>query len=113
MNGFLLDENLPCRLRFPLPLPVTHSTELGKSPSDTELWSYARANGLVIISKDADFSDRIASVQPPPWVIHLRIGNVRRRDFHTFLEKHWATIFGFLPAHKLVNVYFDRVEAIA
>jgi predicted nuclease of predicted toxin-antitoxin system len=113
VNGFLLDENLPCRLRFPLPLPVTHSTELGKSPSDTELWSYARANGLVIISKDADFSDRIASVQPPPWVIHLRIGNVRRRDFHTFLEKHWATIFGFLPAHKLVNVYFDRVEAIA
>lgn len=113
MNGFLLDENLPRRLRFQLPLPVTHSTELGKNPSDTAVWNHARTNGLVIITKDADFSDRIAAAQPPPWVIHLRIGNVRKRDFHAFLERHWATIFGYLPTHKLVNVYSDRVEAIA
>ena len=113
MKGFLLDENLPSRLRLKLPLPVTYSTDLGRSPSDTQLWNHAKANGLVIISKDADFSDRIATVQPPPWVIHLRIGNVRKADFHAFLELHWPTIFGFLPAHKLVNVYLDRVEAIA
>jgi len=113
VNGFLLDENLPCWLRFALSLPVTHSTDLGKSPSDTEVWNYAKANALVIISKDADFSDRIVAVSPPPWVIHLHIGNLRKADFHTFLERHWALIFGFLPAHKLVNVYFDRIEAIA
>jgi len=113
VNGFLLDENLPYRLRFPLPLPAKHSTDLGKSPSDTEVWNHAKTNGLVIISKDADFSDRISTAEPPPWVIHLRLGNLRSRDFHAFLERHWATIFGFLPTHKLVNVYFDRVEAIA
>ena len=113
MNGFLLDENLPSRLRFPLPLPVKHSTDLGGSPSDTEIWNYAKANGLVIISKDADFSDRIAAEQPPPWVIHLRVGNLRKREFHAFLERNWATIYSLLPAHKLLNVYFDRVEAIS
>jgi len=30
---------------------------------------------------DVDFSDRIASSQPPPRVIHLRFGNMRRNDF--------------------------------
>ncbi len=109
----MLDENLPSRLGFALPLPVTHSTDLGSRLSDTEIWDYAMAHDLVIISKDADFSDRIALREPPPWVIHLRIGNLRKGGFHAFLERHWATIFGFLPTHKLVNVYSDRVEGIA
>jgi predicted nuclease of predicted toxin-antitoxin system len=113
VKGFLLDENLPYRLKFALPLPVSHSTDLGESPSDSDVWNYARENSLVIVSKDTDFSDRIAATQPPPWVIHLRIGNLRKRDFHTFLENHWARIFGLLPANKLVNVYPDRIEALA
>ena len=113
MNGFLLDENLPRRLRFALPLPITHSNDLGNSPSDSDIWDYAKANGLVIISKDTDFSDRIAAVEPPPWVVHLRFGNLRKGDFHTFLERNWVAIFDLLPVHKLVNVYFDRIEAIA
>jgi predicted nuclease of predicted toxin-antitoxin system len=113
VNGFLLDENLPGRLGFPMPLPVIHSTELGNSPSDTDIWNYARTNSLVIISKDADFSNRMAAAQPPPWVIHLRFGNMNRRDFNAFLEEQWPTIFEFLPSHKQVNVYSDRVEAIS
>jgi predicted nuclease of predicted toxin-antitoxin system len=113
VNGFLLDENLPRNLRFILPLPCQHSTDLGRSPSDSDIWNHAKANGLVIISKDADFSARIAVVQPPPWVIHLRIGNVSKREFHAFLKRNWATIFSFLPAYKLVNVYSNRVEATA
>jgi len=46
-------------------------------------------------------------------VIHLRIGNLRKLEFHAFLEKHWARIFALLPANKLINVYFDRIESLA
>ena len=113
MKGFLLDENLPYRLRFSLPLPVAHSTDLGESPSDHEVWNFAKWNRLVIITKDVDFSDRIAAIEPPPWIIHLRIGNLRKCEFHSFLEKHWPQIFGLLPAHKLINVYSDRIEALS
>jgi predicted nuclease of predicted toxin-antitoxin system len=113
VKGFLLDENLPYRLRFSLPLPVTHSTDLGDSVSDTDVWNFAKQNDLVIITKDVDFSDRIASSQPPPWVIHLRFGNMRRNDFHTFLEKYWPKISGFLPVSKLINVYADRIETLS
>ncbi len=67
----------------------------------------------MIVTKDADFSDRIAVADPPPWVIHVRSGNVRGKVFHEFFGKHWAKFFGLLPAHKLINVYCDRVEALS
>ena len=100
MKGFLLDENLPRRLAFALSLPVTHAKQLGSSPSDTELWEYARSNSLVIVTKDADFSDRILVSLPPPWVVHLRFGNMRRRDFHSFLASVWRDVEAHLPRHK-------------
>jgi predicted nuclease of predicted toxin-antitoxin system len=111
LNGFLFDENLPRRLTFTPSLPVTFSTALGASPSDTEIWDYARDNGLAIVSKDADFSARIMLAAPPPWIVHLRFGNLRRKDFHALLAKMWPHVQALLPAHKLVCVYADRIES--
>ncbi len=113
MKGFLFDENLPRRLAFTPSLPVTHVESLGNSPDDAAVWCHALAGELVIVSKDADFSNHILLAKPPPWVVHLRIGNLRRRDFHAFLARVWAQVESLLPAHKLVNVYADRIEAVA
>ena len=111
MNGFLLDENLPQRLTFSPSLPVTRSSALGSSPSDTALWQYARQHSLVIVTKDTDFSHRIMVSQPPPWIVHLRFGNLGRNDFHALLAKMWPRIEALLPAHKLICVYKDRIES--
>jgi predicted nuclease of predicted toxin-antitoxin system len=113
VKGFFLDENLPYRLRFEPSLPFSHSNSLGTQPTDAEIWEHARNNHLVIVTKDADFSERILVSEPPPWVIHLRIGNLRRKDFHAFLEQIWPRLEGYLPAHKLINVYLDRIEVAA
>jgi predicted nuclease of predicted toxin-antitoxin system len=107
-----LDENIPSRIIFTPTLPVLHATSLGQSLSDTFLWEYARANEYVIVTKDADFSHLIMLIDPPPWVVHLRIGNMRKRDFHVFLAQVWPKVETLLPAHKLINVYSDRIEAI-
>lgn len=80
MKGFLFDENLPSRITFAPSLPVTFSSVLGPSPSDTQVWDFAEQRELVIVSKDADFSERIILHTPPPWVVHLRFGNLRRRS---------------------------------
>ena len=61
MNGFLFDENLPGGLNFNPSLPASHALDLGANPTDSELWSYAKERHLVIVTKDADFSDRIES----------------------------------------------------
>jgi predicted nuclease of predicted toxin-antitoxin system len=112
MNGFLFDANIPSRIRFEPSLPVISSSMIGSNPTDTEVWEFARRNELVILSKDADFSDRIVINSPPPWVVHLRFGNLRRSEFHRVLAKHWRQIEALLKTHKLVNLYIDRVEGI-
>lgn len=113
MNGFLLDENLPYRLRFNPSLPVWHSRDLGLRTTDAELWDYAQSQALVIVTKDSDFSDRILVSNPPPWVIHLRIGNMRRHDFHLFLEQVWPQLENYLPDSKLINIYRNRIETVS
>lgn len=65
MKGLLLDENLPVRLTFQPSLPVVSTSVLGASPSDTQVWEYARREELVIVTKDADFSGRIILHTPP------------------------------------------------
>ncbi len=112
MKGFLLDENLPSKLRFTPSLPVLHAETLGVSPSDADLWVYAQTHELVIVTKDADFSERILLTEPPPRVVHLRFGNLRLKAFHGHLAKVWPRVEELLGTHKLVNVYLEYLEAV-
>ena len=59
MRGIILDENLPRLLRLPTQLSQLHASEIAPSAKDSVLWEYARLNSWVIITKDADFSNRI------------------------------------------------------
>lgn len=112
MKGFLLDENLPSRLTFSPGLPVVSFAQAGRTPSDSQIWEFARQSELVIVSKDADFSERIIMQSPPPWVVHLRFGNLRRSEFHALLARVWPQVELLLKSHKLVNVHADRLEGI-
>lgn len=113
VKGFLLDENLPTRITFTPSLPVCHALDVGDHPTDSELWTEARNQELVIVTKDADFSDRILVSLPPPWIVHLRFGNMRRAEFHRFLASVWPQVESLLPANKLICVYADRIESFA
>jgi predicted nuclease of predicted toxin-antitoxin system len=111
-EGVLLDKNLPARVSFQTSLTVIHSRDLGTSLSDTDLWHYALEHNYIILSKDADFSNRILLADPPPKVVHLRFGNLRLSEFHQHLARNWSRIETLLVTHKLVNVYLDRLEAV-
>jgi predicted nuclease of predicted toxin-antitoxin system len=113
MKGFLFDENVPSRLTFTPSLPVLHVSKLGPSPTDTEVWNYARQEELVIVSKDSDFYHRIMGSEPPPWIVQLRIGNMRRADFHKFLALIWPKVEAALPAHKLIIVEQHRIQTVS
>jgi predicted nuclease of predicted toxin-antitoxin system len=112
MKGYLFDENLPARLQFSPKLPIVPVSKTGRNPSDSQIWEYARKHDLVIVSKDADFSDRIITHSPPPRVVHLRFGNLRRNEFHDLLARVWPQVETLLKSHKLVNVFADRLEGI-
>jgi predicted nuclease of predicted toxin-antitoxin system len=111
MNGFLFDENLPSKIQFTPSLPIIHVSTLGDSPTDTQIWHYAKENGLVIVTKDVDFSHRLMLDLSPPKVVHLRFGNMRKSVFHSFLASVWPQIEDLVRDHKLINVYLDQIEA--
>ncbi|MBF0500529.1 MAG: DUF5615 family PIN-like protein [Candidatus Riflebacteria bacterium] len=111
MKGFLFDENLPAKIHFSPSFPVIHVSILGKSPSDSQIWEYAKENDFAIVTKDVDFSDRLMVDISPARVVHLRLGNMRKRIFHEFLANVWPQIETLIISHKLVNVYFDRIES--
>ncbi len=111
MNGFLFDENLPSKIQFTPSLPIIHVSILGDSPSDTQIWQYAKEKGLVIVTKDVDFSDRLMLDLSAAKVVHLRFGNMRKSVFHSFLASVWSQIEDLAIDHKLINVYLDQIEA--
>lgn len=75
----LFDQNLSHRLvgQFAVEFPQSeHVRNIGlASAPDSDLWSYAAANGFVITSKDTDFEQRSLLYGHPPKVIWIRLGN--------------------------------------
>ena len=43
--------------------------------TDREIWTYAGANGYVVVSKDSDFRQLAFLLGPPPKAVWLRVGN--------------------------------------
>ncbi len=73
----LLDENLSLHLidlLSDLYLGSAHVHQLGLGAADDgEIWTYAKAHGFVIVTKDADFAERSVLETGPPKVLWLRI----------------------------------------
>jgi predicted nuclease of predicted toxin-antitoxin system len=67
---------------------------------------------MVIVSKDADFSDRVMLSDPPPRVVHVRLGNMRMREFHAILSQHWPWVLEHVSQFRLIRIYADRIEGV-
>jgi predicted nuclease of predicted toxin-antitoxin system len=74
-----LDENLSPRLVGLLVAEFAgseHVRSVGMaSAPEPAVWSYAAAQGLVIVSKDSDFQHRAFLLGHPPKVVWVRLGN--------------------------------------
>ena len=95
----LLDNNLSPRLvnwladLFPGSEHV-FSIGLDTSP-DTDVWTYASQNSLVLVSKDSDFYDMALLQGFPPKFIWLRLGNCTSRQVEQLLRDHAEAISDF------------------
>ena len=112
MPRFLIDLNLPRYFSIWHGPDFVHQSELGDQWTDTQIWNYAREHGLTIVTKDADFSERVLLQERPPSVIHIRFGNLRMSEFHRRLTAVWETVARLSTTHSLVQVFADRVEAV-
>jgi predicted nuclease of predicted toxin-antitoxin system len=112
MPRFLIDVNLPYRFALWSGEEYVHMRDLGETWTDTQIWEHGRCGDLVIVSKDADFSDRVMVTEPPPRVVHIRFGNMKMRDFHALISRIWPRVVDLSVDHKLIRVFEDRIEAI-
>ena len=112
MAKFLIDVNLPYRFSIWKGDDYIHQKDIDDEWTDEQIWDFARENNLTIITKDADFSNRIIFHEPPPKVIHIRFGNLKMREFFAEMTAIWDDVLELSKTHKLVNVFRDRIEAI-
>lgn len=59
---------------------------------DIEIWEYAKREGFLIVTKDADFSDLCLVQGFPPKIIWIRRGNCKTADIEAILQKHYHDI---------------------
>lgn len=59
---------------------------------DIPLWEYAREHDFVIVTKDADFSERSALIGYPPKVIWIRLGNCTTSEIESVLRTRYDEI---------------------
>ena len=99
MTALLLDQNLSPRLAqrlasiFPGSL---HVSQVGLATAlDRQVWEYARTNSLMLVSKDADFSELGLMRGFPPKVIWIRRGNCSTSDIEYLLRSNVDVIDEF------------------
>ncbi|MDQ0637257.1 putative nuclease of putative toxin-antitoxin system [Pedobacter sp. W3I1] len=109
---FLIDVNLPRFFSLWNTVEYIHQYDLGDEWSDTEIWKFAESENLTIITKDSDFSSRILLHNPPPKVIHIKVGNMKMKQFHEILNKLWPQVIELNKDFKLINVFSDRIEGV-
>lgn len=113
MARFLIDVNLPYYFSLWNGEDYEHVHDLNDQWTDRQIWDYAREKDLVIVSKDADFSDRVMLSAPPPRFVHVCLGNMKMREFHAVLTRHWPWILENISRFRMLRIYADRIEGVA
>ena len=112
MARYMIDANLPRRFSLWASDDYVFVADLGPDWTDGEIWDYALRHTLTIVTKDADFADRVLLAEASPCVIHVRLGNMRMREFHGHLSAVWDEICRLSATCRLVQIYHDRIETV-
>ena len=95
----LFDQNLSFKLcaRWTDIFPSSEQVRRANldTADDRTVWEFAKANGFVIVSLDADFADMAALHGPPPKVIWLRCGNQTTEFIEKLFRDHAEAIAAF------------------
>jgi predicted nuclease of predicted toxin-antitoxin system len=108
---YLIDVNLPYYFSLWNTPHYIHQQDLERTAPDSDIWSFAKDASMTIITKDADFSNRILVSSPPPRVIHFRTGNMSMKSFHRLVSGIWDEVLSLSHEYKLVVIFNDKIEA--
>jgi|SRR5215469_10935516 len=113
MARYLIDANLPRYASVWTGGDCEFVVDIDAALKDIDIWKYAMANSLTIVSKDADFASFVLLSETGPSVIQLRVGNMKFRALDVFLARTWSEICELSVRHRLTQVFPDRIEGIS
>ncbi len=93
-------------LREELGISAMALRELGlRDAEDSEIFERAREQGVIMLTKDKDFSLMVDRMGPPPFVIWLRCGNTSEERLKTILRENLGEALRFIEAgESLVEI---------
>lgn len=101
----LLDENLSRRMVPFLQASYPGSTQVAlvglERSDDRIIWEYARLNGYIIVTRDADFEELSTLLGRPPQVIWLRVANQSKTGILNLLAANYDMIATALEEEHL------------
>ena len=74
---------------------------------DNAVWSWARDNGFVIVTKDSDVCELSAVRSAPPKILWLRVGNAGKGPLIRLLTENSAEVCALLADAGSVCIEFD------
>ena len=110
---YLIDANLPRWFSPWEGSEYAFAHDFASNWPDWRLWEYACSNHLVVVTKDADFRILALAGNSPAKVVHVRLGNLRMRQFFLAMTKRWPEVVELLKTHRLVEVWPDSVVALS
>jgi predicted nuclease of predicted toxin-antitoxin system len=76
-----------------------------RDAEDDAIWAAARNANVVVLTKDADFEERVRRFGPPPQVIWLTCGNTSEARLKQIFEAHLQTALDLLKSgNPLVEI---------
>ncbi len=71
------------------------STVLSENAEDSQIWSFAKENAYLIVTKDDDFEQRSILFGQPPKLVWIRLGNCKTSDIEVLLRQSIDTLLAF------------------
>lgn len=109
---FLVDVNLPKKFQFFHSHQFLHVVDINPFMKDKEIWDYAIANELVILTKDTDFYELHLTNDVFPKVVYFKLGNMGLNDLHQFFQEFWPSIITKLENSSFIIAYLDKITVI-
>lgn len=69
-----------------------------REAEDPDIWEAARKAGAILITKDADFEERVRRLGPPPHIIWLTCGNTSEARLQEIFAAHLPTALDLIRA---------------
>lgn len=112
MPVYIIDENLPSTVPLWNKEEFINVLAISNNFSDGDIWDYAIANNLVIITKDVDFYNRYMTSLFSPKIIWFRTGNIKKKEFYQFIEQIWVQIEEMLCSYSFIIITDKKIEAL-